>query len=82
MQEEFIYPTVTRDYLRVVTRDAGPYPVFFRVTDLAGKIVMPESLLDQSAGEITVSISEIPAGIYLAEFLTGGKSVQPKFIKQ
>ena len=77
-----IYPTVTRDYLHVVTGDAGPYPVFFRVTDLAGKIVMPESLLDQSAGEITVSISEIPAGIYLAEFLTGGKSVHRKFIKQ
>lgn len=77
-----IYPTVTRDYLHIVTGDVGSYPVFFRVTDLTGKIIMPESLLDQSADEVTVSISEIPAGIYLAGFRKGGQLEHRKFIKQ
>ncbi len=74
-----VYPNPATDQLSL-TFDADR-PAAYKILDLAGKVV-ETGLLQMEKGTATLSLKQLPAGMYICQVSTGDQSFAAPFIKQ
>jgi hypothetical protein len=78
-----VYPNHTQDLVNITLKDRNETPLQFRLYNLNGKLMRPETTLTVTANVATVSIANVSSGMYLYTLTSANKVVQSgKIIKK